>query len=201
MHKQTVFQTITDDNYEYRFEYHPDRPEEVISTTIVSLNDTIEVAPKPAAPLASRIKQSAIIYLTGTFKKHRKLRDVRNFIEYLYEHDITRIFDTSCMFQHCESLEDIRPLAYLPMTYTVKASFMFSWCCRLTDISPLSQWDVSRIRNIHAMFLNCTTLHDISSLSTWNPVKARKRGFVFGNCGISTGVEIARRIDPSHVHD
>ena len=165
---------------------------------ITSINDAVEVAPKPAASLASKIKQSTAIYLTGTFRRHRKLRDIRHFIEYLYEHAITRIVSTSYMFQDCENLTDISPLAYLPTNHLINASFMFSWCYRLTDLSPLAEWDMSRIRNIHAMFLNCTSLSDLTPLMNWSVDTVRKTGYVFCNCPITEGVDTARRIDPSY---
>lgn len=194
--EKTSSYTISDDNYEYHFEYHPDMPELISQCTIISTNREIETAPVPSDLMIPKLKASSTISLDSTFRKHHKLRNLWPFFEFLYQNDLTRIVSTSCMFQQCDSLTDIQPLTLLSTNYLIDTSLMFSWCCRLRDISPLALWDMSHVRNIHAMFLNCTALHDVSPLLHWNTKNARKRRFVFSNCFVSVGKDIALRIDP-----
>ncbi len=187
---------LCDDNYKYSFDYHPDMPDLISQCTIMSMNCGIEIAPAPSESILPKLKSSAAISLDSTFKNHRKLRDLWPFFEFLYQHDLTRIVSTSCTFQYCDRLTDIRPLTFLSTGYLIDTSLMFFGCFWLRDLSPLSLWDMSHVRNIHAMFLNCTSLHDISPLQHWNTKKAKKRRLVFCNCFVSVGKEIALKMDP-----
>lgn len=194
--EKSLSYTLHDDNYKYRFDHHPDMPDLISQCTITSMNRDIEIAPAPSNEMLPKLKSSASISLDSTFRKHRKLRDLWPFFEFLYQHDLTRIVSTSCMCHTCDWLTDLRPLALLSTNYLIDTSMMFFGCFRLKDLTPLALWDMSHVRNIHAMFLNCTSLHDISPLLHWNTKKAKKRGFVFCNCFVSVGKEIALKIDP-----
>ena len=188
--------SLRDDNYEYRFSYHPDMPELISQCTIISTNNDIEIAQAPSKDMLPKLKASSTISLDSTFRKHRNLKDVWAFFEYLYHNDLTRIISTASMFQCCDSLTDLQPLNLLSTVYIIDTSLMFSWCFRLRDISPLALWDMSHVRNIHGMFLNCTSLHDVSPLLHWNTKNAKKKRLVFCNCDVSVGKDIALRIDP-----
>lgn len=187
--------TISDGNYELQVEYNPNEPELINHCTLISTNRNIESAVTPSLEILQTMKNSAAVSLSGAFRKHKNLKDIRNFCLALFENGVTRIVNTSRMFQSCINLTDITPLVLLPTRCLIDTSFMFSWCCRLKDLSDLSAWDVSHIRNIHAMFLNCTSLRDISPLSSWELKHVKKRGYVFCNCNIQSGAEIMNTID------
>ena len=187
---------LSDGNYDYHFDHYPGNPETPFMCTITSKNRDVITAPSPSLDVLPAIKSSSSISLEGAFRKHYKLTNIWPFFEYLFEHDLTHITNTSCMFQECDSLKDLSPLSLLSTEYLIDASLMFSWCFRLKDLSPISNWDMTHVRNISGLFLNCTSLHDISPLVSWNLSRVRKRGYVFTNCGISVGSTIAYTIDP-----
>ncbi len=190
------FYTLSDDNYNYRFDHQPGAPEITFMCTITSKNRDIESAPPLSLEIIPKLKSVISISLEETFRKHHNLKDLWGFCECLFNHDLTRIVNTSLMFQDCGSLKDLTPLSLLSTEYLIDTSLMFSWCFRIKDLTPISSWDMSHVRNIHGMFLNCTSLHDISPLSSWNVSRAKHGGFVFANCDITNGAELKRLIDP-----
>ena len=190
------FYILSDDNYKYRFDHQPGAPEITFMCTITSKNRDIEVAPPLSPDIIPKLKSVTSISLEETFRKHHNLKDLWRFCECLFNHDLTRIVNTSLMFQDCSSLKDLMPLTLLSTDYLIDSSLMFSWCFRIKDLTPISAWDMSHVRNIHGMFLNCTSLHDISPLLSWNVSRAKRGGCVFTNCDITNGEELKRLIDP-----
>lgn len=189
---------LSDGNYNYRFDHQPGAPETAFMCTITSKNREIEAAPPLSHEMIQKLKLVTSISLESTFRKHRNLKDLWGFCECLFNHDLTRIVNTSLMFQDCGSLTDLRPLSLLPTDYLIDSSLMFSWCFRLKDLQPISAWNMTHVRNIHGMFLNCTSLHDISPLSSWNTSRVKNGGLVFTNCDVSSGKELIPLIDPSN---
>ena len=186
--------SIRDDTYEYIIECHPSDPDLITQCSIISINSDIEKAPAISATALDKIKSAGAISLENTFRKHHRLIDVWDFFSSLYYNDLTRIVSTSCMFQDCGKLTDLRPLSLLSTSYLMDTSLMFSWCFKIRDVSPLAQWDVSHVRNMHGMFLNCTALHDISPLTNWNARNVKKKRYMFCNCNITLGKEILENL-------
>ena len=192
------FYTLSDDNYDYRFDHYPGAPDMAFMCTITSKNQDIESAPPLSPEMIQKLKSVTSISLESTFRKHHNLKDIWGFCESLFNNDLTRIVNTSLMFQDCGSLTDLRPLCLLSTDYLIDSSLMFSWCFRLKDLQPISSWNMAHVRNIHGMFLNCTSLHDISPLSSWNTSHVKNGGYVFANCDITTGKELIPLIDPAN---
>ena len=192
------FYTLSDDNYNYRFDHYRGAPDMAFMCTITSKNRNIESAPPLSNEMIQKLQSVTSISLESTFRKHRKLTDLWGFCECLFNHELTRIVNTSLMFQDCDSLTDLRPLSLLSTDYLIDSSLMFSWCFRLKDLRPISSWNMTHIRNIHGMFLNCTSLHDISPLSSWNTSHVKTGGCVFTNCDITNGKELIPLIDPAN---
>ena len=188
---------LSDDNYDYRFDHQPGAPDIAFMCTITSKNHDIESAPPLSSEMIQKLKSVTSISLESAFRKHRNLKDLWGFCESLFNHDLTRIVNTSLMFQDCGSLTDLRPLSLLSTDYLIDSSLMFSWCFRIKDLRPISAWNMTHIRNIHGMFLNCTSLHDISPLSSWNASRVKNGGLVFTNCDITCGKELIPLIDPA----
>lgn len=174
--------TLSDDNYNYRFDHHPGAPDMAFMCTITSKNSEIEIAPPLSPEMIQKLKSVTSISLESTFRKHRNLNNIWDFCECLFNHDLTRIVNTSMIFQDCSSLTDLRPLSLLSTDYLIDSSLMFSWCFRIKDLQPIYSWNMAHVRNIHGMFLNCTSLHDISPLSFWNASRVKNGGYVFTNC-------------------
>jgi hypothetical protein len=189
---------ISDDNYNYRFDHQPGAPDMAFMCTITSKNREIEAAPPLSPKMIQKLKSVTSISLESAFRKHHNLKDLWGFCECLFNHDLTRIVNTSLMFQDCGSLTDLRPLSLLSTDYLIDSSLMFSWCFRIKDLRPISSWNMTHIRNIHGMFLNCTSLHDISPLSSWNASRVKNGGLVFTNCDITRGQELIPLIDPTY---
>lgn len=189
--------TLSDDNYNYRFDHNPGTPDMAFMCTITSKNSEIEIASPLSPEMIQKLKSVTSISLESAFRKHRNLKDIWGFCKCLFNHDLTRIVNTSLMFQDCYSLTDLRPLSLLSTDYLIDSSLMFSWCFRIKDLQSISAWNMSHIRNIYGMFLNCTSLHDISPLSFWNTSRVKNGGYVFTNCDITCGEELIPLIDPA----
>lgn len=196
--KLSSFYIISDSNYNYRFDHQPGAPDIAFICTITSKNREIEAAPPLSTEMIQKLKSVTSISLESAFRKHRKLIDLWKFCECLFNHDLTRIVNTSMMFQDCSSLTDLRPLSLLSTDYLIDSSLMFSWCFRLKDLRPISAWNMTHIRNIYGMFLNCTSLHDISPLSSWNTSRVKTGGYVFTNCDITNGKDLIPLIDSAN---
>lgn len=184
------FYILSDDNYNYRFDHYPGAPDMAFMCTITSKNQDIESAPPLSSEMIQKLESVTSISLESTFRKHRNLKDVRGFCECLFNHDLTRIVNTSLMFQDCGSLTNLRPLSLLSTDYLIDSSLMFSWCFRIKYLQPIFAWNMAHVRNIHGMFLNCTSLHDISPLSFWDVSRVKNGGYVFTNCDITYGKEL-----------
>ena len=107
--------------------------------------------------------------------------------------------DSSYLFSHFDSLNDISGLSGWDTSNVTNMSSMFSYAASLTNIDVLSNWNTSSVTNMGYMFSGASSLTNIDALSSWDTSSVTNMGSMFRSASSLTNIDGASNWNTSSV--